>query len=145
MKQKYPEIDALKKFYDTNNFLIQNITPSIFEGVFVTTILLNEISYKVFIQDEYHDLEIKNTLLHAVLVIREWEIIDDSTDYLDWCRQQGFPTNNEVLRQYYQEATVNTPQITSYFKDNKLTSFITDLDFQLNAGAAQFLRITTYN
>ena len=145
MKQKYPEIDALKKFYDTNNFLIQNITPSIFEGVFVTTILLNEISYKVFIQDEYHDLEIKNTLLHAVLVLREWEIIDDSTDYLDWCRQQGFPAKNEVLRQYYQEATVNTPQITSYFKDNKLTSFITDLDFQLNAGAAQFLRITTYN
>ena len=145
MKQKYPEIDALKKFYDTNNFLIQNITPSIFEGVFVTTILLNEISYKVFIQDEYHDLEIKNTLLHAVLVLREWEIIDDSTDYLDWCRQQGFPAKNEVLRQYYQEATANTPQITSYFKDSKLTSFITDLDFQLNAGAAQFLRITTYN
>ena len=145
MKQKYPEIDALKKFYDTNNFLIQNITPSIFEGVFVITILLNGISYKVFIHDEYHDLEIKNTLLHAVLVLREWEIIDDSTDYLDWCRQQGFPAKNEVLRQYYQEATANTPQITSYFKDSKLTSFITDLDFQLNAGAAQFLRITTYN
>ena len=145
MKQKYPEIDALKKFYDTNNILIQNITPSIFEGVFVITILLNDISHKVFIQDEYRDLEIKNTLLHAVLVLREWEIIDDSTDYLDWCRQQGFPAKNEVLRQYYQEATANTPQIISYFKDNKLTSFITDLDFQLNAGAAQFLRITTYN
>jgi len=145
MKQKYPEIDALKKFYDTNNFLIQNITPSKIEGVFVTTILLNEISYKVFIQDEYRDLEIKNTLLHAVLVLREWEIIDDSTDYLDWCRQQGFPANNEVLRQYYKETVANIPQIKSCFKDSKLTSIITDLDFQLNAGAAQFLRITTYN
>lgn len=145
MKQKYPEIDALKKFYDTNNILIQNITPSIFEGVFVIKILLNDVLYKVFIQDEYRDLEIRNTLLHAVLVLREWEIIDDSTDYLDWCRQQGFPVKNEVLRQYYQETSANIPQITSYFKDNKLTSFITDLDFQLNAGAAQFLRITTYN
>ena len=145
MQHKYPEIDALKKFCTTNHFQLQNITPSKIEGVFVTTILLNKISYKVLIQDEYRDLEIKNTLLHAVLVIREWEIIDDSTDYLDWCRQQGFPANNEVLRQYYQETITNIPQISSYFKDSKLTSFITDLDFQLNAGAAQFLRITTYN
>ncbi|MBW2938985.1 hypothetical protein KXJ69_12785 [Aureisphaera sp. CAU 1614] len=145
MQHKYTEIDALEKFYDTNNILILNITPSIFEGVFVITILLNDVSYKVFIQDEYRDLEIRNTLLHAVLVLREWEIIDDSTDYLDWCRQQGFPVKNEVLRQYYQETSANIPQITSYFKDNKLNSFITDLDFQLNARAAQFLRITTYN
>lgn len=144
MKQKYPEIDALKKFYTTHNFQLQYITPSKIEGVFHGTVFINSSSFQVYIQDEYNDLEIQNTLLFAVLAIREWEIIDDSTDYLDWCFQQGLPTNNEVLRQYYQKTVLKLPQISSYFKNNKLTSFITDLDFQLNAGAAQFLRNTTY-
>lgn len=141
---KYPEIDALNFFYTTNNVQLQRITPSIFEGVFSCTVIINTSFYQVFIQDEYQDLKIKNTLLHAVLALREWEIIDESTDYLDWCLQQGFPTNNEVLRHYYQETAAKLPQISRYFKDTKLTSFISDLDFQLNAGAAQFLRSTTY-
>lgn len=144
MKQKYPEIDALKQFYSKNSFIIQSKTPSIFEGVFDATLLIKNNSYLVLIQDEYNDLEIQNPLLHAVLVLREWEIIDDSIDYLDWCKAQGYPTKSEYLRQYYQDAVSKLSQISNYFEGGNITSFISDLDFQLNAGAVQFLRKTTY-
>lgn len=138
---RYPEIEALEQFvnehtvkvsFPSNIPFVYNLTPSLL-SIQGTTVL-------GYIQDEYNDIQLEDPRVHIVLALRELEIIEESTDYLHWCTMMGISSASEVLRSYYQETVHIIPKLKSYFDHKQLTSFISDLDFQLNAGAMQYLR-----
>ena len=99
-------------------------------------------SFPIYIQDEYDDLTLNNPLLNLCLVLREFEIYHESSDYLNWCNTQGVNTSNETLRQYYMNLGNTYTAIEKLI--GKIDSQISDLDFQLNAGAAWELRNINY-
>lgn len=144
METEYPEIKALQDFYTTQKVQLLNLDTLPIEDSFLVSVTIQDKSIQILIQDEFDDFYIQNRLLHVVLALNELVIIEESTDYLDWCNQQGYSANNEFLRSYYQTMIKELPTLSSYFPKGKLTAFISDWDFQLNAGAAQFLRNTRY-
>ncbi|WP_298896454.1 hypothetical protein [uncultured Psychroserpens sp.] len=94
----------------------------------------------VLINDEYQDLANQNPLLNLVLVLNELSYIDESLDFLNWCSENEVNASSEKLRLYYIEILAFLPHIKTFFSDGKIDGFISDLDFQLNAGAVQYLR-----
>ena len=145
MDSHYPEIDALKEFHSAQKISLSILPESPIEDTSLFNITISNQSFQVIVQDEYGDLALPNTLLHLVLVLNELILINDSTDFLDWCNLQGFQANNTFLLSYYQDMVQLLSGLSKYFTNGKITAFISDWDFQLNAGAAQFLRNTTYN
>jgi len=138
---EFPEIEALNVFIQTQTALFHrnNTIPRVLDlvGGFL---ILSEITYPVFIGDEYDDLSLSDNRIPIVLALREFEIIEESTDYLHWCTMQGVPAHSEEIRSYYQDTVKRIPELKQHFNSGTLTSFISDLDFQLNAGAMQWLR-----
>lgn len=144
MPSKYPEIDALKHLYKSNHITITKASFSEIENVALVEINFKKDSFSVLIQDEYNDLKHPNYLLHLAIVLRELEFIEESTDFLDWCKQNSYPAESDFILDYYRTKVEELPTIATYFPNNKIDSYIGDLDYQLNAGAVQFLRTTTY-
>jgi hypothetical protein len=139
--QDYPEIQALNLFIQTTSakFHRKNTIPPTF-NLFTGSLILSESAYPVFINDEYQDLELPDKRIAIVLALREFELIEESTDYLQWCKLQGITAHSEEIRNYYQETVKRIPELKKHFNSGELSSFITDLDYQLNAGAMQWLR-----
>ena len=135
---------------DIENFIISHtIVTSIskrihFAEPFIpVSFQLDHINYTVFVLDEYDDLNCNNEVLRLILVLRELEALQDASDYLDWCKQQGIDASNEVFRTYYMETIGLLGEIRTHFPQERITTFITDLDFQLNNGAIQYIRKAT--
>ena len=141
MKLNYPEIKELKDFFKGHAINIKlldekpigsHLTPVQFS--------IDGLVNTIHVIDEYNDLARKNKYLDLVVVLRELEMIEDSTDYLDWCKQQGLEVNNNLLMSYYQDMVKNIVDIRAYFPSGEINSFISDWAFEMNAGAAQYLR-----
>lgn len=139
---EYSEIEALKQFKNQHGISLSFINAEKIEPHLTPVELIfhkNKITVQV--EDEYDDLHIDSELLHLILVLREIETIDTSTDFLDWCHQLDLNASNHQLLVYYNEMTSKLSDFNKLFDDGKITSFITDLDFQLNAGGIQILRL----
>lgn len=141
MKKKYPEIEKLEGFITQNNVsttissqitIDEDLTPVVFTLKKIETIL--------YIQDEYEDLDLNNPILNCLLTLMELDAIDDSNDYLQWCNFLNLEANNHQLLSYYTDCVKLIADIKPYFPNNKIECFISGLDFELNAGAAQYLR-----
>jgi hypothetical protein len=94
----------------------------------------------IHVIDEYEDLQLNTELLRLILVLRALVIFNDATDFLNWCALQNLNPDNTPLRNYYIETIALLDPIGSLFPNRIITSFITDLDFQLNAGVILQLR-----
>lgn len=138
----FPEVREIQNFIDTHSIVTGWSRASIVDINLVPMELkIGAQTYTIHVMDEYNDLNYYNPLLNFVLVFRELELINDSSNFTDWCRQQGINANNDSLRSYYIDVAVTIPEISNYFSNKEITSFIGDLDFQLNSGAVQYLRI----
>jgi hypothetical protein len=140
-KNGYLEIDDIQRFIKKNKVSVDSFETKLIDENLVPLILkigVNE--WQIQVMDEYQDLEVNNSNLNVVLVLRELELIIDSTDYLQWCKQQSIVPNNDKLLAYFKAINGLIPEIQVYFPNRELTSFISDLDFQLNQGPAQYIR-----
>ncbi|NNJ80881.1 MAG: hypothetical protein HKP11_01690 [Flavobacteriaceae bacterium] len=137
----YPEIRALKDFIRQHSVSVDASPDNqdIFNLVPVIFTIQNKKQH-CYIHDEYDDLQLNDPCVKVVLALREFELIEESTDYLNWCTMMGIEANSEVIRNYYQDTVRIIRKFKAYFKRNKITSFIPDLDFQLNSGAMKSLR-----
>ncbi|MDC8005041.1 hypothetical protein POV27_13345 [Aureisphaera galaxeae] len=140
MVHRYPEIEALKAFIEKHSVTAKNSNSErILEGLLPVYFEMGRIAVEIQVQDEYNDLSRNNDLLSVVLCLRELEMIDEAENYEGWCFQNGIK-GNEALQVYFTEIEKVVPQLKQYFLDKELDSFISDWDFQLNAGAIQELR-----
>ncbi len=102
---------------------------------------INNKAYTIHVMDEYEDLNCYNPILNFVIVFRALVTIHESEDFLVWCKQEGLNPNNPRLLNYYKDTCNAISDIKSYFPNNEIDYFISDLDFQLNTGVMQFLRM----
>jgi hypothetical protein len=141
--ERYPIITKIKNFIEFNRIGISRIKTekrSKYGLLVATELTVKNNQFTVLVDDEYDDLKKKNSLLNYVLVFRSLAILDDSSDYLDWCSQQDLNANTPNLLAYYQLMSSQIETIKLLFKNHTINYFITDLDFQLNSGAIAVLR-----
>ena len=138
---EYPEIENLKTLLSTHaiSICIKEITV---DDLHLVDLSIDDQSFSIYIQDEYNDLVLNNPLLNLCLILRELEIYQESSDYLNWSNTQGVNASNETLRQYYMNLGNTCTAIEKLI--DKIDSMISDLDFQLNAGAAQEMRQVSF-
>ena len=142
----FSEIELLKKLKKKFNIRICRIEKDRIDNqLYPLELTINQKKYIVQTDDEYGDLQIDNELLHLVIALREIETIEAATDYLDWCKQLNLNASNDRLLLYYKKIIDQIFDFKALFEDGKITSFISDLDFQLNAGSIQLLRLNKYN
>lgn len=137
----YPEIIHIHNFIAANNVTIWLSNADFIDQTLIPVVLkLDNKTYTIHVSDEYEDLNYYNPVLSFIIVFRAITIIDESEDFLIWCKQEGLNPNNHELLNYYKTLCNAIDDINSYFPDNKIDYFVSDLDFQLNAGVMQFLR-----
>ncbi len=137
----YNEIQQLNIFSTKYQIIIKPIVGSYLVGntsfpeVDVT---ISDHRFAVYVDDEYDDLKINSKLLAVCILMRTLESYDYADDYLVWCTQHGFNAANSLVKDHFQ----NLGDIVGWFRSNDIliNSFISDYDFELNAGAAQSLR-----
>jgi len=135
------QIDEIKRFVTKHKIRVQKNTKILIASPLVPVDLsIGASQYTVQINDEYNDLACNNHLLHVILVFRELALLSDATDFLQWCTQNDCDASNPQMLTYYKDLCNRMEEITSYFPSNEINYFITDLDFQLNAGVIHFLR-----
>lgn len=138
----YPELITLKEFTQAHQLEIKSkglqskLLPDHHLISFSFRSKPNELHYL----DEYGDLETNNTLLHIACCLEELEAVEDSTDYLQWCTESGFDAAKTGLLDYYKALVHFNDSIRTYFKNQRVESFVNSLDFQLNQRAVQALR-----
>ena len=134
----YHELEKLATYFNVNNIKIKSNVSKDIQSFKALELNLNNSIFTIYIDDEYNDVNEANPLLCFFLILRELEIYNDSTDYLNWCKQVGVNADDEQLRQYY--ITLGT----SYKKIEKILgeidSCISSLDYQLSTGAIKKLR-----
>ncbi|MBV1924138.1 MAG: hypothetical protein KUG68_08930 [Flavobacteriaceae bacterium] len=141
----FSEIELLKQFKKKFDTCINRIEiDKIDNQLYPLELTINQKKYIVQTDDEYGDLQIDNELLHLVIALKEIETLEASTDYLNWCKQLNLNASNDKLLSYYKEIISHIYDFKNLFEDGIITSFISDLDFQLNAGAIQLLRLNRY-
>ncbi|GAA3636885.1 hypothetical protein [Flavivirga jejuensis] len=137
----YPEIINIQNFIATKGVTTcLGKVPLIDQNLIPVILKIGNDTYVVHVLDEYDDLNYYNPILNFIIVFRAITIIDDSQDFLTWCKQQGLNPNNHKLLSYYKDICAAIYSINNYFHDNKINYFILDLDFQLNTGVIGFLR-----
>ena len=137
----YPELLALRAFVKKHAISVEITSEaSIVDQLIPAQFQFNNNTYQIYISDEYNDHTKGNPLLNVILGLYEFVLVDDSTDYLQWCNWLGLKASNLKLLPYYKDMCQHVERLKPHFPENELTVFITDLDFQLNAGAAQYLR-----
>ncbi|RZN83532.1 MAG: hypothetical protein EVB11_04985 [Winogradskyella sp.] len=138
----YPEVIALKSFIKDENCTAKQLDASykIHEFLTPAVLCINTIEIVVQLQDEYDDLSVNNPLLTIVLCLQELELIEDSTDYLNWLQFQNIKKSTEKLRSYYQHMVGIIPNLRPKFANNTITSFIPGLDYELNSNSMFYLR-----
>lgn len=111
-----------------------------FSRLIASDFYINELRFNLYLDDEYDDRELDSQLLNVVLALNSLDHLQDASDYLVWCNQLNLNPAVKGLLDYYKEAIKFSDQCLSFFSDDKINSFISGLDFELNAGAAQYLR-----
>lgn len=94
--------------------------------------------YEIYVDDEYQDLIIDNPDLHLCLVLRSLEDFQDADDFLTWCQRLYIDPADSTARQYHMNLNSVCARITAHI--GTIDSFISNSDFELNAGAAQKIR-----
>ncbi len=137
----YPEIIDIQNFIANKGITIcLNKGPHIEQNLIPVVLRIGNCIYTIHVSDEYEDLSYYNPILNFIIVFRALVAINESKDFLVWCKQEGLNPDNLKLLNYYKDICHTISNINSCFPNNEIDYFISDLDFQLNAGVMQFLR-----
>ena len=139
--QTYLEIEQLEDLIKLHSIEVET-QPGIFltgdESYTAVKFRIGNHIHELFVFDEYDDLELNNPPLSLCLVLRELETYRDAEDFLVWCKEQGLEPGNDAARSYHMGLNSIYKRVIEVL--GPIDSALSDLDFQLNSGAAQYLR-----
>jgi hypothetical protein len=139
---EYPELDTLAAYIRQHGLVI-SVGPAhpafeTLDGAIVEIAAHGQLSIKLTVFDEYRDTRGGNPLLLLVLIAMEFGELDDAAGVADWARVQCLDVADEVTQQTYDDNMRAKLAFIEIY--GAIPEVITDLDWQLNAGAAQALR-----
>ncbi|WP_034045265.1 hypothetical protein [Wocania ichthyoenteri] len=86
--ENYPELKAIQKLISKNNISFRKHSRiTFYENIFPIELKIRDDLFTIYIDDEYNDLEKNNYILNFILVFRALADLDESTDYLNWCKK----------------------------------------------------------
>ena len=135
--KKYPEIDKLKSIYTAHAISIKILKRANREGFVLAEINIDSKTWNIYIDDEYGDCTKNRPLVAFYLVLFSLETYHDSTDFLDWCRQNLLDASNPGLLDYYKSLKTTYSEIKSVL--GGIDSCISSLDYQLRTGVIDAL------
>ena len=137
----FSEIHALEKIYHDHKVKIR-VSEDDFSftalGHVWITFTLNNHTFVLLVDDEYKDFSIDNSLLHLCLVLRELETYYEEEDLLAWSKHKYVDPGNSKILDYYRSLSNIYTQVEQIL--GNIDSHVSYFDFEMNAGAAQFLR-----
>jgi len=138
----YSEIIQLKEFVVRNACKCVVIAGQHdnFGHLVASDFYIKKLHFKLNLDDEYNDSALNNPLLNVALALRSLGHLHDAPDFLVWCNQLNLNPAISGLLDYYKEAIAFCLPKSAFSKNGEVVSFISDLDFELNSGAAQYLR-----
>ena len=136
----YPELLRLLELYRKLNPEISPVEGEFLEKEYYPLVhfTLKRTTYSIYIDDEFGDRDLESPLMNLCLVLRALENYLDAEDYLVWCTQHGIDSSSTLAREYHMGLGNVVRDIQKWI--DPIDSYISDFDFELNAGAAQFLR-----
>ena len=140
----YPEIQALKTLFTNYKVSIKVSDIDFLAGKKnypAVDLFLAGRPLRLYVEDEYQDLQLNNPTLAFCLVLRELENYQEEEDYLTWCSAQLLDPVNPQVRAYYMDLGNIYRTVEKIL--GTIDSQISDYDFGLNAGAVQELRRTS--
>ena len=137
----YSEIITLKELIEQHHIVIREVKGDFLGEVQhypAVIITLRQKSFKIYIDNEYGDLQLQNPILSLYLVLRELEIYAEEKDFHAWCLSQSVNSKNVKIINYYTQLGGIYNEIKQIL--GTIDSQISNFDFELNAGAIQELR-----
>jgi len=114
--------------------------PPLHPSLKAVTLVINKRTYHLQVSDEYDDLLKDSPLLNFVVVFMELAELDDSKNFEGWCQLHHLKTTDQTLESYYGTISSQLDSIRSLFPNQRIDYFVSDLDYQLSAGAVQQLK-----
>lgn len=141
-KSDYPELEALASMVQANgcDCVKDSTQTASYKWLTPVKFTIRNREFTFFIDDEYNDLSHSNPLLRVELMLRFLEHLGETDDYLSWCKELMLAPNTAGLLDYFKTAVNQYDQISEQINQHPIRAYISDLDFELNAGAAQYLR-----
>jgi hypothetical protein len=139
--REFPEVTRLKMLrdkYSINVTLRDGDLPGKGKKYKGVELHIKDNIFNIFVSDEYKDLDSRNQLLCLNLVLRELELYEEAEDYLAWCGFSNLDPSDGQVREYHMDLRLIYRDVEHLL--GGIDSCISDLDFELNSGAAQWLR-----
>ena len=137
----YPEIERLNQLYVTHKVETKTDRSRLLAGEEYYPMVVFKLAGKTFelyVDDEYDDLKNNYPLLNLCLVLRELEGYAWADDLLVWSMERGLDPGDPQVLNFYRELGRIYTDVAAIL--GKVESFVSDWDFEMNAGAAQALR-----
>lgn len=99
--------------------------------------LIGDKVYKIYVDHEYRDLDLKIQELSLFLVLRELELASECEDFEIWVAEQMIQLNDRTINYYY-DLKAYTTEIEGIL--GSIDPIISQMEFELNSGAIQELR-----
>ena len=135
--EKYPEIEKLKKIYLTHHITIKQLMPINKAGFVFVEMAIRSRTWKLYVDDEYKDFNVNKPLVSLFLALFSLEVYRDSTDYLEWCRQNSLSASETKWLPYYKGLESTYSEIKNIL--GEIDSCISPLDYQLRTGVIDAL------
>ena len=137
MSVDYPEIEKLKQYVKDNEILVEVLGEAEKHYTFWVELTINKRSWKLYVDDEYNDLNAEKPVIALFLILSSLQEYQDSSDYLDWCRISELEPSDSWL-EYYRSLDEIVKQIESEI--GIIDPLISQFDYSLNTGVIKALR-----
>ncbi len=141
MDSDYTEILQLNELWVKHKVMTKTDRTQFLGGLSYYPLVNFELSgqkFALFVDDEYEDLRYNYPLLNFCLVLRELEGYAYTSDYPVWCQERFLDVSDESIKLAFDNLAEVFQGVEKVL--GKIDSFVSDYDFELNAGAAQRLR-----
>ncbi len=138
----YPEIEALKAYVKGKTVAFQKMEPVHSPYFFPVAFTINNITWMLYIDDEYEHYNPSNLLLCLFLVLNALEDYAEASDYLVWCTHNSLDSRDLKWLDYYRSLDATYHAIKQQL--GSIDACITPLDYQLMTGVAKTLVDGTY-
>ncbi|MEM9916904.1 MAG: hypothetical protein AAF990_02340 [Bacteroidota bacterium] len=134
----YPEIQQLQKYFQKAPLRFERHLQPAPKSLIWVDFMAGTQSWSLLVDDEYGDFSENSPLMCLFLILFSLEIYRESSDYLQWCKQQGLDATRLAYLDYYRSLEEICRQIEAVL--GPIDSCIPPLDYQLRTGIIEALR-----
>jgi hypothetical protein len=136
--QTYPEIEALRSYFDKAEMNFRKHEKVIRDDLFFVDCSMNDQLYQLLIDDEYQDFSVDHPLACLYLVLTALETYVECDDYLVFCNHHDIRPAEQKWLNYYTSLDFIYKQFEKQF--GAIDSCISAYDYQLRTGVVQALK-----